>query len=113
MPRKQFIHSGYQIMWLFAIFDLPTTTKKQRGDAARFRNFLLNNGFTMFQYSVYGRPCGNESYEETQRKLIREALPPLGEIRLFSLTDRQMAKMENYVGRVRKESEKDEQFMLF
>ena len=100
-------------MWLFAIFDLPTITKKERGDAARFRNFLLNNGFTMFQYSVYARPCGNEAYEEKQRRLIREAIPPEGEVRLFSLTDRQMAKMENYVGSLRQEPEKDDQLMLF
>ena len=44
--------NAYQIMWLYVFFDLPTNTKAQRHEAARFRKGLLQDGFTMMQYSV-------------------------------------------------------------
>ena len=37
--------NGYSIMWLYVMFDLPTETKAQRRDAARFRKDLLKDGF--------------------------------------------------------------------
>ena len=39
--------NSYRIMWLITIFDLPTTTKQDKKNAAKFRNHLLNNGFEM------------------------------------------------------------------
>jgi len=44
---------GSQIMWIVVLFDLPTDTKAARKEYTRFRKFLLNDGFTMMQYSVY------------------------------------------------------------
>jgi len=40
-------------MWLFVFFDLPTDTKTDRKNAARFRKGLLKDGFEMMQFSVY------------------------------------------------------------
>ena len=47
-------------MWLMVIFDLPVGTKKQRHAATKFRNFLLDQGFSMSQFSVYLRFCGGK-----------------------------------------------------
>src|SRR3546814_1546796 len=32
--------SGYRLMWIFVMFDLPVGTKKQMHDATKFREFL-------------------------------------------------------------------------
>ena len=52
--------TGYRLMWIMVIFDLPVGTKKQRHAATKFRNFLLDQGFTMSQFSVYMRFCGGK-----------------------------------------------------
>jgi CRISPR/Cas system-associated protein endoribonuclease Cas2 len=46
-------------MWVIAIFDLPTDTRVARKAYARFRKNLLDDGFTMMQYSVYSRHCAS------------------------------------------------------
>ncbi len=106
--------SGMRSMWLFTMFDLPTDTKKARRDYVRFRDFLLKEGFSMLQYSVYARYCASEERTEGFRRRIRLELPPDGEVRLLSVTDRQFGKMEVYYGKKRKTTEKKpEQILLF
>ncbi|MBR6925959.1 MAG: CRISPR-associated endonuclease Cas2, partial [Bacteroidaceae bacterium] len=51
--------SEYRIMWVLVFFDLPTTTKKERKAAARFRKNIMGDGFTMFQFSIYVRHCAS------------------------------------------------------
>ena len=38
---------------MLVFFDLPTETKQDRREYARFRRFLIKNGFIMLQESVY------------------------------------------------------------
>src|SRR5690606_23859296 len=45
----------YRIMWVLVFFDLPTETKLERSVATRFRKHLLDDGFAMFQFSIYLR----------------------------------------------------------
>lgn len=40
-------------MWILVFFDLPTETKKDIKEYTIFRKFLLDDGFTMFQFSIY------------------------------------------------------------
>ncbi len=62
--------NAYRIMWLFVFFDLPTNTKKERKVASKFRKFLLNDGFTMMQYSVYIRhSASSESADVHQMRI--------------------------------------------
>jgi CRISPR-associated protein Cas2 len=63
----------YRIMWVFVYFDLPTETKKDRKAYATFRKTLLQNGFSMIQYSIYSRHCSSRENAEVQYK----ALPSL------------------------------------
>lgn len=44
--------NAYRIMWTIVLYDLPTDTKKERKAAARFRKELLQDGFSMFQFSA-------------------------------------------------------------
>jgi len=92
-------------MWLFAMFDLPVNTKKARKRYARFRKLLLENGFSMLQYSVYARYCAGEEIAAAHRRRIRAAIPPEGYVRLLSVTDRQFGKMESYIGKSSKPTE--------
>ena len=54
-------------MWVFALFDLPVTTPKARKRYTQFRRLLLNEGFSMLQFSVYARYCVGDESAETFR----------------------------------------------
>ncbi len=40
-----------KFMYVLVMFDLPTQSKKDIKRYTKFRNSLLKDGFTMFQYS--------------------------------------------------------------
>ena len=64
-------------MWLLVMFDLPVGTKEQMRTATRFREYLLDEGFEMAQFSIYARFCsGKEQYESHVRR-IESNLPVL------------------------------------
>ncbi|WP_374493370.1 CRISPR-associated endonuclease Cas2 [Brachymonas sp.] len=42
-------------MRILVFFDLPVVTKAERRAYSVFRRFLLNDGYDMIQFSVYGR----------------------------------------------------------
>ena len=44
--------SGVKLMWMIVMFDLPVGTDKERKRATKFINFLLDEGFSMSQFSV-------------------------------------------------------------
>ena len=91
--------SEYRGMWLFTMFDLPTTDKEARNRYTRFRNLLLKEGFVMLQYSVYARYCPSEEASLTYRKHIRKAVPAEGHVRVLAITDHQYGKMESFYGK--------------
>ena len=74
--------NGYRCMWVLAMFDLPTDTKKARKDYTLFRKHLLEDGFTMMQYSVYARHCASKENAEVHTQRIKRHLPPDGEVRV-------------------------------
>lgn len=86
-------------MWLFALFDLPVKKKDQRRAYTKFRSLLLQQGFTQLQFSVYAQYCSSEDTSIAKRRRIREALPYEGHVRLLSVTDRQFANMEVFLGK--------------
>jgi CRISPR-associated protein Cas2 len=106
--------SGYRAVWLFAMFDLPMVTKLERALYMQFRKTLLKNGFSMLQFSVYARYCPSEESGEVFRRHVRAELPPEGQVRLISITDKQFGKMEIFYGRNRSPVEEaPQQLMLF
>lgn len=98
--------SGYRIMWAIVLFDLPTSTKRERSKSTKFRNSLLKDGFIMLQYSVYGRPCGSEESLKVHIERIKKILPESGEVRVLQLTDSQFGRMQVFVGKTPSEPEK-------
>jgi CRISPR-associated protein Cas2 len=90
--------SQYRIMWVMVYFDLPTLTKKERKDAARFRKDLLQDGFTMFQFSIYVRHCSSRENTEVHTKRVRSRIPPNGFVVVMSITDKQFGEIELFHG---------------
>lgn len=106
--------SGLKIMWLIVMFDLPTETKEDRKKYTKFRKFILNDGFTMMQFSVYKRHCFNWDNSVVHINRIKNALPESGEIRILSMTDKQFGRMEIFYGpRPGKIEKAPEQLLLF
>jgi len=89
-------------MWIVTMFDLPVDTPGARRDYAKFRKGLLQDGFSMMQYSVYIRHCANEDNAKVHFFRVKAMLPPDGEVRLIGITDLQFGKMQIFLGRRRK-----------
>jgi len=86
--------SEYRVMWVLVFFDLPTDTKKERKAASEFRKNLLLDGFIMFQFSIYMRHCPSAENASVHMKRVKTFLPPLGQVGILSITDKQFGAME-------------------
>lgn len=96
--------SGYRMMWLYVMFDLPVGTKAERKAATRFRNFLLDEGFEMAQFSVYLRFAESKEAAETYVAHIRNARPNKGKVHIVTITDKQYGNAQIFAGRKREQS---------
>ncbi|HEX7007526.1 MAG TPA: CRISPR-associated endonuclease Cas2 [Alphaproteobacteria bacterium] len=106
--------SGYRLMWMMVLFDLPVGTKKERRAATKFRNFLLDQGFEMSQFSVYMRFCAGKEQAEVYTKRVEKSVPRTGKVHLLYFTDKQYENIVCFDGRKREPQKKNpEQFMLF
>lgn len=94
-------------MRVIVFFDLPVKTKRERGAAARFRNFLLNDGYHMVQYSVYARVCNGMDAVNKHRARMRDNLPDNGAIRLLVITEKQYESIDILLGKL---SQADDSF---
>lgn len=93
--------SSYRSMWILTMFDLPVETKEARRCYTDFRKFLLSDGFTQMQYSVYGRHCASEENTDVHLKRIEKNLPPDGEVRVLVVTEKQFERMRIFWGKNR------------
>jgi len=84
----------YRVLWVFVFFDLPTETKKDRREASRFRKNLIQDGFTMLQFSIYTRHSNSRENADVHIKRVKSFLPPKGEVIIFTLTDKQFGMIE-------------------
>lgn len=87
-----------RFMRIIVFFDLPVVTKNQRKTYARFRKFLLKDGFNMIQYSVYARITRNSDDARKHILLVDKNKPPEGSVRILSVTEKQYASMILLVG---------------
>ena len=94
--------SEYRIMWVLVLFDLPTETKKERKVYASFRKKLIEDGFTMFQFSIYLRHCASRENADAHIKRVKNALPEYGQVGILCITDKQFGQMELFQGKKEK-----------
>jgi len=90
--------NAYRIMWLFVFFDLPTESAKDRKNYARFRKYLMKDGFTMMQYSVYIRHCASKESAVVHTKRVEKIIPQKGQISILEITDKQYGNIKNFWG---------------
>jgi CRISPR-associated protein Cas2 len=95
--------NAYRIMWTLVMYDLPTETKKERKAAARFRKDLLQDGFSMFQFSMYVRHSASSENAHVHKRRVKGLLPEHGKIGILQITDKQFGEMELYYGTSKKE----------
>jgi CRISPR-associated protein Cas2 len=98
--------TGYRLMWVFVLFDLPVDTKQARREYALFRKWLLKDGFIKIQYSAYGRVCASRESAEVHAQRVGSRVPPDGEVRVFFLTDKQFGRQQIFDGKRRVQPEK-------
>ncbi len=94
--------SGYRLMWIFVMFDLPVKSKREAKAANDFRNFLLDQGFEMSQLSVYARFVNGKEQFETDVRRIETSLPQTGEVHILSFTDRQYENIIRFADQKRR-----------
>lgn len=101
-------------MWVMVLFDLPTTTPKERRNYTKFRDFLLDNGFEMAQYSVYVKhTSGKDAVQAIVRK-VEVAMPDEGKVDILQFTDKQYENIVCLRGDRRADSPKNpEQLVMF
>lgn len=85
-------------MWVFVFFDLPTETKKQKKQYADFRKKLISDGFKMFQFSIYIRPCATMDNAKVHVERVNSFLPEEGRVCIMTITDRQFKEIRIFEG---------------
>ena len=91
--------SKYRVMWILVFFDLPTETKTDRKRATGFRKALIDDGFTMFQLSIYIRHCASAANAEVHINRIKSFLPQFGKVGILCITDKQFGDLHLYFGK--------------
>ena len=81
--------SSYKMGWILTMFDLPVMTKAERKNATKFRKFLLDDGYSMINYSVYARPCVSWEQMRKHANRLEHATPCAGNVRVLFITDKQ------------------------
>lgn len=87
-----------KFMRMIVFFDLPVVTAKERKAAAKFRNFLLKDGYHMVQFSVYSRICNGMDAVEKHQTRLNFNLPEKGAVRLLTITEKQYESIQVLLG---------------
>lgn len=106
--------SGYRILWMMVLFDLPVTEPKERKAATEFRNFLLDQGFEMAQFSVYVRHLAGKEAVQAMIRRVETSLPPAGKVDIVQFTDKQYEMITSFTGSERQTpKENPQQLVIF
>lgn len=95
----------FEQLRLLCMFDLPTETDREKKEYRIFRKQLLENGFSMLQYSIYYRTLPNRSSLKKYETILRKSLPGHGNIRLLYVTENQFQDMLLLTGHRSKQEE--------
>lgn len=105
----------YEMMWMMVLFDLPVVKRKERKQAAQFRNFLLDDGFDMVQYSCYMRLLSGKDSADSHLKSVEANLPENGKVDIIMITDKQYSNIISFRGQKEEPKKKNDatQLLLF
>ena len=107
MARKKRIETptGWSLMWIVCMFDIPVRTKLEMRKATMFRNLLLDKGFSMKQFSVYIKPVNTLDCGKILTKKLSRSIPDNSYVSFLFITDKQYLMAENYFGKYSTENE--------
>ena len=72
---------SYRYMRMILMFDMPVETAEEKKAYRKFRQFLIDEGFIMHQFSIYSKLLLNNS-----------AIPEKGRITLRTVTETQFSR---------------------
>jgi len=104
-----------RFMRMLVFFDLPTVTREKKRAYTLFRRFLLQDGYDMLQWSVYGRVVNGFDNMQKHMKRLQKNLPPEGSVRCLIISEKQFAEMKLLVGDQKPQEKKinADQLLLF
>jgi len=105
--------SGFRIMWMLVMFDLPVLTKAERKAANDFRNYLLGQGFERAQLSVYMRFCSGKEQTKSYVRKIKAHIPKGGLVDILMFTDKQYENIITFHAAEIQPRKMDDQLALF
>jgi CRISPR-associated protein Cas2 len=106
--------SGYRVMWVMALFDLPVLTKEERALATKFRLSLLDKGFIMMQLSCYIKFTAGKEQADALAAKIGAEVPAGGKVDILFFTDAQYGNIKSFRGHGQSERPaKPDQLQLF
>lgn len=85
-------------MRLIVFFDLPTESSVQRRQYARFRSYLVKNGYLMMQKSVYSKLAIDGKMADALVARLAENKPPEGLVQVLQVTEKQFASIKYIAG---------------
>lgn len=80
------------------MFDLPTETSTDKRNYRKFRKFLIKNGYSMMQYSVYSKIILNRTVLNYQKIKLKQNAPSKGYVDVLIVTENQYANIETIIG---------------
>lgn len=95
--------NAYRVMWVMVLYDLPTETKVMRKAAQRFRKRLEDDGFSLFQFSIYIRHCPSRENADVHIRRVKSMLPKAGKVAIMSITDKQFGNIEVFFSQNKEE----------
>ena len=95
--------NAYRIMWVMVLYDLPTETKVMRKAANLFRKRLEDDGFALFQFSIYIRHCPSRENANVHIERVKKILPKAGKVAIMCITDKQFGDIEIFFARSKEE----------
>lgn len=93
-------------MRILVFFDLPVVKREDRKEYQQFRRFLINDGYTMIQFSVYSRICNGSEGIHKHVLRLKKNLPPKGSVRFLQVTEKQYSEMKFLVGNQKPQEKK-------
>ena len=90
--------SVFRFMRSLLMFDLPVETAANRRAYAKFVKFIKQQGFIMFQKSIYCKLSINESAARLTEKTIKNNLPKDGLVSMLTLTENQFNSIVYLLG---------------
>lgn len=89
---------SYRYMRVIVFFDLPVVLEQDRKEYTRFRKFLVNDGFSMMQESIYSKIVLNATAANLLEDRIKKYKTKKGLIQLLTITEKQFASIKFITG---------------